>query len=186
VFGSGAVSVLVVDEQRPEFLFDEVNKLLSLPPKTLQPQQTGSNRSLSLEEIALLIQLNRMFPENRDWSEYLLFIRNGYVRELTDNVPVKKDAAKLPTPTWAVRKANSLATESKEKIISLGVQVLGDLDSLDKAEVLEGEPEYPVSIDIETVAASMLAFKKNITRRIPNPWYRQEISRRVKSRLRIK
>jgi hypothetical protein len=186
VFGSGAVSVLVVDEQRPEFLFDEVNKLLSLPPNTLQAQKTGSNRSLSLEEIALLLQLNRMFPENRDWSEYLLFIRNGYIRQLTDRVPLKKDAAKLPTPTWAVKKANALATESKQKIISLGVQVLGDLDSLDSAQVLEGEPEYPVSIDIETVAASMLAFKKNITRRIPNPWYRQELIRRVKARLGIK
>jgi hypothetical protein len=85
-----------------------------------------------------------------------------------------------------VKKANALATESKQKIISLGVQVLGDLDSLDSAQVLEGEPEYPVSIDIETVAASMLAFKKNITRRIPNPWYRQELIRRVKARLGIK
>jgi hypothetical protein len=184
-FGAGAVTVLVVDEQRPEFLFDEVNSLLDLPKGTLKPQPTGNNRSLSLEEISLLLQLNRSFPANREWSEYLLFVRNGYVRELTDHVPVKKDAAKLPTPSWAVKKANELASESKQKIKSLGVKILGDIDSLDTAKVLEGEPDYPVSIDVETVAAAMLAFQKNITRKIPNSWYKQEIARRIKGRLRF-
>lgn len=185
VFGPEAVTVLVVDEQRPEFLYDEVNALLGVPKGTLKAQPTGSNRSLSLEEISLLLQLNRTFPEQREWSEYLLFIRNGYIRQLTDHVSVKTGATKLPTPSWAVKRANELATEAKQKIKSLGVNIVGDIESLDNAIVPEGEPNYPDSIDIETVAAAMLAFDKKLTRKIPNAWYKKELLRRIKSRLRF-
>lgn len=184
VFGAAAVKVLVVDEQRPEFLFEEVDAILGLPPGTLKAQETGSNRSLSLEEIALLLELNRRFPKERDWSEYLLFIRNGYVRQLTDHVPHRPGSAKLPTPEWAIKKANALATKSKLEIKSLGVQVLGEIETLDSPEIHEGEPDYPKSIDIETVAGAMLGFNRKITRRIPSGWFIKEITRRLKSKIR--
>jgi hypothetical protein len=182
VFGTDAVTVLIADESRPEFLFESLNNYLGLSQGLLKAQETGSNRSLSLEEIALLLELNRTFPKDREWSEYLTFIRNGYIRELTDSVPLKEGKDKLLTPSWAVAKANQVATESKKTIGELGVSVIGDLDSLDNAKVAEGEPNYPSTIDIETVAAAMLGFKKNITRRIPNSWYRQEFVRRVLTR----
>jgi hypothetical protein len=183
VFGAEAVTVLIADESRPEFLFESLNKYLGLSPGLLQAQETGSNRSLSLEEIALLLELNRTFPKEREWSEYLTFIRNGYIRQLTDFVPLKEGKDKLLTPSWAIATANQVASESRKTIVELGVSVIGDLDSLDNAKVPEGEPSYPRTIDIETVAAAMLGFKKNITRRIPNSWYRQEFVRRVRSRL---
>jgi hypothetical protein len=184
VFGTTAVKVLVVDEKRPEFLFEEVDAMLGLPLGTLKAQETGSNRSLSLEEIALLLELNRRFPRDRDWNEYLLFIRNGYVRELTDRVPHRLGAVKLPTPEWAVKKANSIAAKSKQQIKALGVQVAGELETLDSAEIQEGEPNYPSSIDIATVASAMLGLNRKITRRIPSSWFVAEIIRRVKAKIR--
>jgi len=185
-FGSSAVTVLIADETKPEVLFDSLNSFLGLEKGFLKAQPTGRNRSLSLEEVSLLLQINRSFPKQREWSEYLLFVRNGYIRQLTDNVPVKEGKEKLPTPSWAIEKANAVAKESKQKIKDLGVSVLGDLDSLDKATVPSGEPNYPDSVDIETVAAAMLGFRKNITRKIPNRWYKQEFIRRVKNRLGLK
>ena len=182
VFGPKSVTVLIADESRPDFLFDNVNNLLGLTDGFLKAQSTGSNRSLSLEEVALLLQLNRTFPKEREWSEYLTFIRNGYIRQLTDNVPLKEGSGKLLTPAWAIAKANEVASDSKQRIQGLGVNVLGDIDSLDTAQVPEGEPQYPTSIDIETVSAAMLGFKKTMTRRIPNRWYREEFVRRVKGK----
>lgn len=183
VFGKDNVTVLVIDEQRPEFLYDSVNDYLGLPVEFLKPQTTGSNRSLSVEEVSLLLELNRRFPKKRQWSEYLTFVRNGYIRQLTDHVPLKEGSQKLLTPSWAVAKANALATESKRKIRDLGVKLYGDIQSLDSAIVPEGEPEYSTAIDIATVAQAMLGFDRNLTRRIPFRWIASELLRRFKSRL---
>jgi hypothetical protein len=146
VFGSDAITVLIADESKPEFLYQSLSQYLGLSPGFLKDQGTGSNRSLSLEEIALLLALNRNFPKEREWSEYLTFIRNGYIRQLTDRVPIKEGSAKLPTPRWAIDKANTIAADSKNTIASLGVKVIGDLQSLDSASVAEGEPSYPTQL----------------------------------------
>jgi hypothetical protein len=183
-FGKENVSVLIVDEQRPEFLYESLNDYLGLSAGYLKPQATGTNRSLSLEEVSLLLELNRRFPKERQWNEYLVFIRNGYIRQLTDHVPLKEGSQKLLTPKWAVEKANALATESKKMIQDLGVKVYGDLQSLDKATVPEGETEYSSSIDIETVVQAMLGFDKALTKRIPIRWFAEEFLRRIKARVR--
>jgi hypothetical protein len=169
-FGKENVSVVIVDEQKPEFLFDSVNEYFGLPAGFVKAQTTGSNRSLSLEEMTLLLEINKRFPKERSWSEYLTFIRNGYVRQLTDKVPVKTGKDKLPTPGWAIDAGNQLATHSKLKIQELGVRVYGDIEKLDSARVLEGEPKYPETIDIETVAQAMLVFKASSAKRMPVPW----------------
>jgi hypothetical protein len=184
VFGKETVTVLIADEQRLEFLYETLNKYLGLDSGFLKPQVTGSNRSLSMEEVSLLLEVNRRFPKDRQWNEYLVFIRNGYIRQLTDHVPLKEGSKKLLTPGWAVAKANALATDSKLKIQQLGVEVYGDINSLDAATVLEGEPEYSSTIDIETVAKAMLGFDKNLLRRMPFGWLirstTSEIIRRLK------
>jgi hypothetical protein len=185
VFGTDAVTVLIADESRPEFLFEGLNSYLGLSQGLLKAQETGSNRSLSLEEIALLLELNRTFPKNREWSEYLTFIRNGYIRQLTDSVPLKEGKEKLLTPSWAVAKANQVASESTRTIGELGVSVIGDLDSLDCAKVPEGEPNYPSTIDIETVAAAMLGFDRKLARKLPIKWIFSALKNRVKSQLRF-
>lgn len=169
-FGKENVTVVIADEKRPEFLYESVNDYLGLEKGFIRPEETGSNRSLSMEEVTLLLELNRRFPKDREWNEYLIFIRNGYVRQLTDHVPIKEGSKKLLTPSWAVAKANELAAESKKKISELGVKVYGDLESLDRSSVPEGEPEYATSIGIATIAQAMLVFDKNLSRKIPVPW----------------
>ena len=85
-------------------------------------------------------------------------------------MPLKEGSKKLLTPSWAVAKANELATASKLKIQQLGVGVYGDINSLDNASVPEGELEYSSTIDIETVAQAMLGFDKSLAQRIPFRW----------------
>jgi hypothetical protein len=184
VFGTENVSVVIVDEQKPEVLFDSVNEYLDLPSGFLKPQPTGSNRSLSLEEMTLLLELNKRFPKERNWTEYLTFIRNGYVRELTDKIPVKVGKEKLPTPRWAIEAGNKIAAQSKQRLKELGVKVYGDLDSLDRAQVLEGDPKYPDSIDIETMAQAMLVFNSRTADRFTVPWLLSGLLSKLKKGLR--
>ena len=185
VFGKDNVTVLIADEQRPEFLFESLDNYLGLEPGFLKPQVTGSNRSLSLEEVSLLLELNRRFPKDREWNEYLVFIRNGYVRQLTDHVSLKEGSKKLLTPGWAVAKANELATGSKLKIQQLGVEVYGDLMSLVTASVPEGEPEYATSIDIQIVAQAMLGFDKTLAKKVPFRWFVSRVTGAIQRRLKL-
>lgn len=178
VFGVENICVVVVDESKPELLFDAVNQILGVE-KLLQPQETGSNRSLSVEEISLLLEINKLFPKEREWNEYLTFVRNGLIRELTDHIPVKPGQEKLLTPEWAVTKANSLAAASKEIIRNLGVRVYGDIESLDSASVPTGNPVYSSSIDIETMAKVLLTFNRAIIKRFPIRWLLADLKRRV-------
>ena len=180
VFGAANISVIVVDEQNPEFLFQSINKYLNLAPGFLKPQPTSTNRSLSLEETTLLLELNRKFPEKRDWDEYEVFVRKGYIRYLTNTVSIKDGKDKLPTPAWAVAKANEVASASKLEITELGVEVIGDIESLDSAKVLEGEPSYPSTIDIETVVQAMLAFDKRSINWFPLSWLFSSLKKKVR------
>lgn len=185
-FGHENVSVIAVDESKPELLFDSINGILGLSSNPLVPQENGSNRSLSIEELSLLLEINRSFPKDREWSEYLTFVRNGFVRELTDNIPVKPGQDKLPTPAWAVAKANEIAKISREKIQGLAVKTYGDISSIDKANVPEGEPIYSTAIDIETIAKVLLAFNRANIKRYPVRWMLAELKRRVANSLKGK
>jgi hypothetical protein len=184
VFGAENITVVIVDEQKPELLFESINDYLGLPNGFVKAQPTGSNRSLSLEEQTLLLEINRRFPKERSWPEYLTFIRNGYVRELTDKVPVKAGKEKLPTPMWAIDAGNKIATQSMQKLQDLGVKVYGDLGSLDSANVLEGEPKYPESIDIETIAQAMLVFRAATANKLAVSWLVRGILSQIKKGLR--
>ena len=95
-FGKDNVSVIVVDEKQPDFMYQEFNNLLSLKPGFLKPQlDQDSNRSLTLDEITLLNTINKKFPKKRSWHDYETFIRNGSIKYLTNKVIPEPDAARL-------------------------------------------------------------------------------------------
>ncbi len=186
VFGSSNITVLIVNEAQPTFLFDEINKYLELPSNTLQSADSGSNRSLTMEEIALLREINKQFPKERDWDEYQVFIRNGYVRELTDHIKPAPDKARLLTPDWAVAKANEIGSQIKSELVNSKVKIIGDLETLGNSQVPTGDSVYPEVIDIKTVAAAMLHFDRNIISHFPEKWLRGSYRRRFRKFLRSK
>ncbi|MEY3317986.1 MAG: hypothetical protein RL540_358 [Actinomycetota bacterium] len=185
VLGPKNATVIIVDESKPEFLFDSINEYLGLPQGFLKAQQTGSNRSLGMEEIALLIEINKRFPQERDWNEYEVFIRDGYIRRLTDHVKAPKDAARLLTPQWAIDKGNEVGAQNKKELLATGARIMGDIESLDSASVPEGESIYPEKISIDLVAQAMLGFDKNLVKRFPIDWVQSNIFNRYKRKIRI-
>ena len=184
VFGASNVTLVIVNESEPTFLFDEVNRYLELGPKTLLSTESGLNRSLNMEEISLLLELNREFPKDREWDEYQAFIRHGYIRELTDHVKPAPDKARLLTPEWAVAKANEIGSRIKNELINSKVKIIGDLETLGNSQVPTGNSEYPSAIDIKTVAAAMLHFNKYSLDVFPENWLRRSYRKRFKKNIR--
>jgi len=164
-------------------LFDSINEYLALPKGFLKAQETGSNRSLTMEEIALLIELNKRFPKEREWNEYEVFIRDGYIRRLTDYVKPSAESGKLPTPKWAIDKGNEIGAQNKRELLATGAKIIGDIDSLDSAKVLEGEPNYPQSISIAVVAEAMLGFDKEIVKKFPLNWVQPNLLKRYRKKV---
>ena len=183
VLGSQAVTVIIVDESHPEFLFDSINAYLGLPQGLLKSQETGSNRSLTMEEIALLLDINRRFPQEREWDEYEIFIRNGYIRTITDVVAPSPESGKLLTPQWAIDKGNEIGAVNKRELIATHARIIGDIESLDRAQVPEGNSVYPTNISIGVVAQAMVAFDKELVRKFPIEWVQRNVVGRYKGKL---
>ena len=183
ILGKSNVTLLIVNEAQPTFLFDEINKFLNLPTGTLNAAPSGSNRSLTMEEISLLLELNRQFPKERVWDEYEVFVRAGYIRHLTDHVPPAADKARLLTPQWAVDKANELGKVIQKELLGTGVKIIGDVDSLGNSVVPIGTSSYTDSIDIKTVAAAMMVFDKETINRMPLGWLKSNLILRLRKRL---
>ena len=162
VFGPENVVVVVADEAQPTAIFEAFNSILGVPSGTLaQIEGIASNRSLTYEEICLLLEVNKNFPKKRDWSEYEIYIREGAIKHLTDKVKVSKDAEKLLTPQWAVDEAAKLSSNSIAKINDLGIIIYGDLDKLNSTEILIGTNGEISEIPIDIAVNALLAFDKS-------------------------
>ena len=162
VFGAKNVVVVVANEREPEAIFETFNEILQLPSNILkQPIGISSNRSLTFEEVSLLLEINKNFPKSRDWSDYEIYIREGAIRHLTDNVPSSEGDEQLLTPAWAVEKARAVSAKSVEMIKKSGARVIGDLDAFDSAQVPVGDNSPVSSISLSTASQALLAMNRD-------------------------
>lgn len=182
VFGAENITVMVVDESKPEFLYEAFNSYLGIPSGTLVKQDIGGNRSLTAEEASMLQQLNKKFPKDRPWDDYSIFIRQTAIRALSDTEP-HPSGTKLLTPGWAVDKAEALTATAVDKIEKLGVNVIGDLQTLRNAKVPTGSSKEADVIPIETMIQTLIAFEQGVIRKMRWRVVLGEIPRRVKVRI---
>ncbi len=180
VFGKDNVEIIVVDERKPEFLFESFNSLLGLEESVLKAQESGSNRSLTVEEIDLLIEINRNFPETRTWADYEIFIRDGAIKYLTDHVAAPLGARKLLTPEWAVIKAQEISCLNVEGIKRSGVRIIGDIESFGSATVPIGTNQPNTQISIETAASALMALDQSVVQKLPWRTLVIEMKRKIK------
>lgn len=185
VFTNEHVGLVVADENNREFLFETFNSLLHLKPGTLhQYKKVGTNRSLTVDEGALLMEVNRLFRKYRDWTDYKIFIREGAAKFLTDTDNKNPDAQKLLTPQWAIDAAQELTRKHIEQIKALNIRVIGDLDSLASASVPAGSNELPDSIPVKTAARMFLAYsREDLVKRLPNDVLFAEVKNRIKEKI---
>jgi hypothetical protein len=160
VFGPENVTLLVVDETKPNLIYETFSELLSLPNDLLkQIEEKGLNRSLTWEEICLLLEMNKKFDRTLAWGEYATMIRNGIFRNLTD-VPAQDGQHKLLTPQWAVDRAKELTVSNIQKLHSMGIKIIGDIDGTANADVPTGVNEPISSLPLDFAAELLLLHKQ--------------------------
>jgi hypothetical protein len=182
VFGSENITLMVVDEAQPHKMYEHFNEYLGLPNGFLSEQKTGGNRSLSVEEVEFLREINVQFPKDRNWSDYTTFIREKAIKSLTDS-SFPENGQKLLTPAWAQEIAKKLTSESVAQIQSSGVRVIGDINSLLGAKVPEGLDEFTGSMQVATAVKALLSIDQKVIRKFRYKLLLSELARRVKARL---
>ena len=180
-FGNQKIHLVVVDESEPDLLYDSFNKILKLPAGTLKEVKgLGSNRSLNYPEIALLLAINKAFPKDRAWSDYEVFIREGSIRHLTNQIQLAGLGTKLLTPQWAVDEAAKLSSNSIAKINDLGIIIYGDLNKLSSTEIPIGPNGEISESPIDIAVTALVAFDKS---KVINKYSTREIFDEVVKRL---
>jgi hypothetical protein len=150
--GPERVTVVVVDERDPDALLRTFDDLLGVEPRTLEPGDLGTNRSLRYAEVELVRRFNEVWRE-RGWSEsdYTRLVRFGAVRHLQARRP-EDDEARILTPAWAVARAQEVSASVVTAVEESGVEVVGDLhsltDGLPAAAVGENEPVEDVALEV--------------------------------------
>lgn len=149
VFTEGNVSIIIANENRKNLLYQAFSEIMKIDEGTLQEQPIGSNRSLDLGEIALLVEINKICAEKFSKEFYLSRVRNGMIRYLTDQIVPDSKSSKLLTPEWALAKANILSIETKNMISESRIKVYGNLADLSDEQNLVGTSVYPKTVSIK-------------------------------------
>jgi hypothetical protein len=152
--GADNVTVVVADESDPLMLVRTFERLLSLPEGILVPESELTNRSLTAGEVEFVRLLNEEFRQQK-WPEevYQKLFRYGAVLRMKGEHEPGKAEPRITTPQWALERAVALNTEMVEKIETLGVHVIGDVDSLCRAP----SPRGPAGAQMMSPESAMQA-----------------------------
>jgi len=156
--GTDRLTVVVVDESDQRMLPRTFEQLLELEPETLVAHDLGSNRSLSWPEVELVRAFNRGWID-ADWSmaDYTRLVRFGAIRHLQTRRPAE-DETRVPIPAWAVERASAIGADMVADIRTIGVRVIGDLDTLADPALATNVGDVPDRPAVPVgVAAGLLA-----------------------------
>lgn len=179
-FGSENVIVVLADESKPEFIFEEFAKILGVPSEVLPIPEIGGNRSMTLEETELLYLINKIYDRSGGWEQYRALVRDGYVRFLADHTQADPKAERLRTPKWAVDKAREINHHHFVRLKEMKIEIRGNLDGFVDTPVLTGEYLAPEKITMELAAQFLASYDYSIIRHVPRHVLISEVKRRFK------
>lgn len=161
VAGPGRVTVVVGDKAQPRLIPTAFEELLALPAGMLHdPAQGGSstNRSLSVEEAALLLAVNRTLAAYPDEDDVLLSaLRRGATNRFLDECPPPDPGSVLALPPWAAEAAGARGRRFAAAIDATGVAVIGDLAELARVpRSAPGRWSSPDTVPIEVAAQALV------------------------------
>lgn len=156
VFGKKNVHLVISDEANHNFLIETFYSLLGISGNQIAPLEKNEiNRSMTLEEIELIRNLNIDFNRDLGWMEYVSSIRSTFVREMTHSPAPGHSIGKLATPSQFKQQVVSKASDIVSGLIALDVNVYGDLFSLSKCEF--GDFKSPTLIPISGLVGPILS-----------------------------
>ena len=156
IVGVANISVIVSDESKPEFLTDSFFELIGASTNSFRESKKDVvNRSMDVAEMELLRRINEKFDRNLGWDEYVASIRSTIVKTWTQSIPSENSPGRLANPEKFKDRIDQRVREVTEGIRNLGVEVIGDVDSLAKANY--GSNVIPEQINIDVLVEPILA-----------------------------
>lgn len=139
--GPENVTLLILDESDRRGLFRSFESLLDLPDGLLvpDPEIGASNRSMTAAEAETLRLVNAGGANRWDWPAYEDGVRRGAVMRMVETRKPGPAEPKIATPEWAVRAAQDFGAVTADRVIAMGINVLGDVQALAEG-VPPGDP----------------------------------------------
>lgn len=145
--GADRVSVVVVDDRDHRVLLSAFEHLLGLSSGTLQPVDGKSNPSLTAQEIAIILRLQKKMQERE-----LLFVERVRSRQIQRRLLAIRERRatdqKITLPQWAVPEVTQVSRRIYDGLMDSGVRIIGDPTLLlevrgqtDENQVEEAETE---------------------------------------------
>lgn len=150
--------VILMDDTDPGLLSRTFESWLGLPAGILRPPRTN-NASLSANACELMRQVNMTFKE-REWPDevYHRLVYQGSIRTMVRAERSEHDEAIPFLPAWAETRIMELSEQRARDLDRLGLQVLGDRESLMPAPRTVGgaSAAQPETISIAQAQAALL------------------------------
>ena len=156
IVGPERVTVVVVDRGDPSFLFRTAEALLGVRAGTLEPVEDQANRSLSAEELEVILRMNAQAKAagmpNGTRTQLVAFGAAAAVKQR----PAATGSTKVRLPGWAAARAAAMGEEAYASIVASGVRIHGDPRSLVPAAAGPEEAAFDAGVravvDAETAA----------------------------------
>lgn len=151
IVGPDRICLVVVDSGDPLRLLRDAERVIGIEADTLRRVSSKTNRSLSVEEAALvrewLVRVERDLPMPA--ATYHQWIRRGALWGLVDGRQPGPNEHALRTPEWAVDLIDARVDEMAQRIESLGVRVVGDLADLHVPATPSADPDEVATVPID-------------------------------------
>ena len=153
--GAKNIHVIFVDESSPDILSDWFEKYLKLPKGSVREiKDTRLNRSLDMEELALIRELQKQLTPERRQAEWVPIFRNRLISSIVSTPTTNPESQKLQLSPELHAAFSKKATAQHDSIVSTGVNTYGEWPD---ASPPRKATEDPTKIHIETVARAITA-----------------------------
>ena len=156
--GPENVTLIALGGQPRDFLNRTFEELLGLPAGLLDSDGAKSNSTLPFPVLELTREFNRVAKtEGRSKDRAVHLNRMTALNVVKRQPDVLSNDTRIETPAWAADVASDIAAQMNDRIRTLGINVVGDLDELARpsrpapAEV----PPAPTLIPIQDAAVVM-------------------------------
>lgn len=159
--GPENVTVVVLDPADHDLVFDVFETMLGLPSGLLSSGGLSrSNRSLSVPELEMLRQLNKVLRANDlAWPDYQRLVASGAALRMLQTRTPAPDEQRLAIPEWAVERVMDDMERHVREIAASGVRIVGDLGLLALPPRVRGadEPAHDevTSVPIQAAAQAL-------------------------------
>jgi hypothetical protein len=129
--GADRFTVVVTDDSDRTLLLRTFEQMLGLPDELLE-LDARSNPSLPANGVEFLRRLNEAFESDESLTDaaYFNLLQRGAIPKMKYAPRSEQDASIPPLPGWAAERLAELSRQRVDAIRALGVQVVGDLESL--------------------------------------------------------